>query len=511
MAYSMFAAINVGSNDVSMKIYEISDNKGIRQIDYVSQYLALGRDTYATGKISYHLVDELCQVLLRFKSKMKEYNVRVYRAYATSAIREAANREVILDQIKVRTNITVQLVSNSERHYLMYKGIASKTADFNHIIQKNTAILDMGAGSVQISIFDKQALAITQNLRIGSLRLQGLLSEQKDRVIGFSDMLNEYISNEIKAFEHYYMSERSVKNIIAVGDEIQAMIRMVPELELKDSITMEQMGYIYDRIISMTPEKISEEYGIALEIANILLPAAIVYKNFLQGAKAEMIWTPGIDFCDSIAADYADSKKKVLLDHNFEKDILSMAKNIADRYHCNKKHVTEVSRIAVEIFDNMKKVHGLDKRARLILEIAAVLHDVGKYISMNASGDGAFNIIMATEIIGLSHKEREMVAQIVKYNTKWLPSYSVFPEKMSREQYIMVSKLTAILRVANALDRSHKQKLQNIKLSLNKKELIITTDAIADISLEKALFSSKADFFEEVYGIRPVIKQRRSF
>ncbi|MDD5948625.1 MAG: HD domain-containing protein [Lachnospiraceae bacterium] len=511
MAYTVYAAIDVGSNDVSMKIYQISASSGIKQIDYVSQYLALGRDTYRCGKIGYDLVEELCLVLLRFKNKMKEYKVKEYWAYASSAIREAANREVILDQIKLRTGIDVKVVSNSERHYLMYKGIASHTADFNNVIQKNTAILDMGAGSVQISIFDKQALAVTQNLRIGALRIKGLLEREEDRIIGFQDMLMEYIGNELDTFENFHMKDKSIKNIIAVGDEIQAMIKVVPELGITDSIDSEQMEFIYQRISTMQPQQMSMQYGIPLELASILLPAVVVYKIFLDGAKAEWIWTPKIDFCDSMAADYADTKKKVPLSHDFQEDILSMARNIAKRYHCNRTHINDVLVIAMEIFDRMRKIHGLDKRERLLLQIAVILHDCGKYINMNAGGSDAYNIIMATEIIGLSHKERELVANIVKYNTVWLPSYAMLNQSMSRDDYIVISKLTAILRVANALDRSHKQKIKNIKASLKDKTLLIMTDAIADISLERALFTAKADFFEEVYGIRPVIKQRRTF
>ena len=200
-----------------------------------------------------------------------------------------------------------------------------------------------------------------------------------------------------------------------------------------------------------------------------------------------------------------------MLNHNFEEDILSISKNLAKRYHCNKTHINDVMVIALEIFDRMKKIHGLNKRSRLLLQLAVILHDCGKYVNMNSGGADGYNIIMGTEIIGLSHRERQLVANLVKYNTVWLPSYDRIEGEISREEYILISKLTAILRVANALDRSHKQKITKIKVSLSENKLVLSTDAMEDISLEKALFKSKADFFEEVYGIRPMIKQRRSF
>lgn len=156
---------------------------------------------------------------------------------------------------------------------------------------------------------------------------------------------------------------------------------------------------------------------------------------------------------------------------------------------------------ALKIFDSMKKYHGFGKRERLLLQIAAILHDCGKYISMRNSAECAYHIIMSTEIIGLSHKERQMVASIVKYNT--------MPYPYETEKNVAVAKLTAILRLANAMDRSHKHKFQNAKMVLKDRQMIITTDSPENITLERRSFAQKADFFEEVYGIRPVLKQKK--
>ena len=128
---------------------------------------------------------------------------------------------------------------------------------------------------------------------------------------------------------------------------------------------------------------------------------------------------------------------------------------------------------------------------------------------MNQFADASYNIIMSTEIIGLSHMERETIANIVKYNTKEF-NYAAKAEKdMTNTMYMTVAKLTAILRIANAMDRSHKQKFHNFKLSLKENELIITAETADDIFLEQALFRQKADFFEEMYGIRPILRKKR--
>ena len=159
----------------------------------------------------------------------------------------------------------------------------------------------------------------------------------------------------------------------------------------------------------------------------------------------------------------------------------------------------------------MKKVHGLSKRDRLLLQIATILHDCGKYISMVELGECSYRIIMATEIIGLSHLEREIVANVVKYNHIPFDYYEQMEKttSMDKESYLRMTKLLAMLRLANGLDRSHKQKFENVKVSLKEKELIIQVDTPEDIILEMGLFAEKAAFFEEVFSIRTSIHQKK--
>ena len=143
--------------------------------------------------------------------------------------------------------------------------------------------------------------------------------------------------------------------------------------------------------------------------------------------------------------------------------------------------------------------------------MAVMLHDVGKYISLNNVADSSYNIIMSNEIIGLSHIEREMVALIAKYNTAVLPSYDelVMESSLSAEQYLTVSELTAIVRLANALDRSHLQKIQSIRAVLKERELHLSLTVDRDFTLEQGLCQDKLDFFNEVFSIQPIIKMKR--
>lgn len=509
MTYMMFGAIDVGSSDVSLTIYEMSEKFGVKQVDHVSHMIELGADSYQFGRIRYELVEELCQVLQEFKRKLKEYKVEHYRAYATSAVREADNGEMILDQIRTKTGISVKTMSNSEIRLLTYKAIVSKNADFNKIIQKNTAMIDIGSGSIQISLFDKQHIQLTQNIRIGSIRLREMFNHLKGQGVNTGKLMEEYVGYEIDTFRNMYMKDKEFKNIIAVGDEIGGIVKCAPELKITNSITQPQIEYICKKLGKCTQDELYMKYGIPREMGSVLLYSANLYRMFLQKAKAEFIWIPYVTNCDGIAIGYAEKHCKLKLPHDFTEDILEEARSIVKRYKSNRAHIESVENFAMKIFDATKKIHGLGKRERLLLHLAAILHSCGKFININESAINSYHIIMSTEIIGLSHMERETVANIVFYNRQELPSYHNMGKMFPMTEYMIIAKLSAILRVANALDQSHQQKIQKYTIDLQEKELCILADTTQDISLEIALFHEKCDYFEKVYGVRPVLRQKR--
>lgn len=510
MAYKTFAAIDVGSTDVTMKIFEVTAKKGYRQLDYVSNIIELGSDTYADGYISQESIEELCDILLRFADKMKEYGTVDYCAYATSAIREAKNNQMVLDLIKVRTSFDVRILSNSEHRFLMYKGLAVKADYFEKVVEKNTAIVDIGAGSIQISLMNNGKLTATQNILIGALRVRDRLKILRFDTLHLERVMEEFIANEIDAFRHYYLGDKVIKNVIAIGDEIGNLIQIVPELGIHDQLNEKQLKTIFDKLLSMDVSDLAAEYKIPYERATLLLPAAMIYGIFLRQAKADLIWTPNIDLCDGIIVDEMEKRKRLGFERDFEDDIRSSVLHIAKKYCCNKEHNVNVTKIACQIFDKTKRIHGLKDKERLQLEIAATLHDCGKFINMNGAGDNSYAIIMSTEIMGLSHKEREEIANIVKYNSIPFPDYNEIRSELGECNYMTIAKLVAILRVANAMDRSHKQKASAYHMVVKDKQLVITIDTLYDLALERGLFTDKAEFFEIVYGIKPVLKQKRS-
>lgn len=505
-----FAAIDVGSYEIGMKIFEISGKKGLKEIDYVRRRIELGTDTYNTGKISYERMDELCSILKDFTKVMETYQVKEYRAYGTSAIRETENTRIVLDQIKLRTGLTVEVLSNSEQRFLDYKSVALMGEKFNKIIEDGTAFLDIGGGSIQVSLFQKSRLVTTQNIRLGILRIREKLVDLQAKTTHYESLIEELIDNEMHIFRKLYLNEMRIKHLVVIDDYISYIMKKIGGGMDVDMITGEQYVGFVDLLKAKAPEQIANELGIPLENSSLLLPSAILIKHFVESTGADFIWMPGVSLSDGIAYDYAEKQKFIKSSHNFEEDIISCAENISRRYRGSKSREATLEQVALSVFDSMKKLHGLGKRERLLLQIAARLQDCGKYISMTLVAECSFHIIMSTEIIGISHAEREIVAHSVKNSYLKFVYYDdlITASGLSGEAYLVVAKLTAILRVAAGLARSQKKTYRSVKSVIKDRELIITVDTDTDLTLEKGFFPAKTDFFEEVFGVRPVVKKK---
>lgn len=514
MAITTFAAIDIGSYDLEMKIFEISGKGGMKQVDDIRYRLDLGSNTYAEGKVSYEAVNELCGILKEFQTIMKSYKVNDYKAYGTSAVRETKNTKILLDQIRQRTGIKIDVLSNSEQRFMDYKSIASKTEDFDKIMEKGTAIVDIGGGSIQISLFEKGSLISTQNMRLGVLRLQERLNRLDAASSKIEGLIDEIATAQLSVFKKMYLKDCRIENIIVVDDYLSVILQN-PAItgERPGVINVDQYMSFLESVQSRTLLEIAGTLNIPRENAMLMFISGVLVKRIVKMMDASLLWAPGVTLCDGIAYEYAEQHKIFKVEHDFEKDILSSAENISKRYMGSKKRGETLERIALTIFDSMKRIHGLGKRERLLLQLAARLHDCGKYISMVNLGECSYNIIMSTEIIGLSHKEREIVANVVKYNHEPFVYYYNADGRsvLDEDAYLVVAKLTAILRVANGLDRSHKQKFKDVKTVVKDGQLVIQVDTEADITLERGLFTKRADFFEEVYSIRPVIRQKKSF
>ncbi|MCI5873781.1 MAG: HD domain-containing protein [Clostridiales bacterium] len=510
MAVHTFAAIYIGSYEVSLKIFELASKKKLRGIDYVRRRIELGKDAYSTGSIGYELVEALCDTLSEFTRIMKEYRVDAYEAYAAAVLRDVSNEFFILDQIKLRTGLLVHVLSNSEHRFVSYKSVAMRE-EFEDMVKTSAAVVDVGGAGLQITLFSKGKVVTTQHLGLGTMRMRQQLARKSINLSQYELQIEEMVEKELEVFKAMYLEEGHIDHLIVIGDYMTELVRRVEKKHDEKTDDVQKFLRYLDKLGKKNLEQISEELGLANENDALIVPYMIICKCMAKGFGANSLWAPGVIVSDGIACDYAERNKIYKPTHDFDEDILSAAKSLSERYMSYSPHIDALTQMSTLIFDTMKKEHGLGKRERLLLCVAAILHDCGKYISFLNSPQCAYDIIMASEIIGLTHMEREIVANTVLYNTHPLASYQEVADKLDHDSYLVVAKLSAILRVSNAMDRSHKQKFKNVKAQLRGKELVITIETAEDIALEKTLFDAKTAYFESVFSIKPVIKEKRVY
>ncbi len=514
-----FAAISVDPYQMELGIYEMSEENGIKQSDHVQHTIGTGVETYSEGKISYEQLEEMCAVLTDFSRIMKEYRTVDYRAYAAAALRDAVNANIVLDQIHVRTGMEVRIISDSELRFMNYKAIAAAGEDFQNFIHTGTVVATVGFGSTQLSLFDKDMLRSTQTLHIGVMELcemavtSGVTARQEHEVI------TEMIDNELVAFRKMYLKGRDVKNMIAAGEPIlNIMTRLNFDRAGSGRFSAAEFQRVFENVRGMSREQMEDEFDLNAQNAALLFPTLAVFKRIMDLTGAENIWLPGTGMTDAIAVKYAEEQGILHFNHNFDSDIIGTCRNMAKRFKCYMPHIQAVERLALQVFDSLTKYHGLGSRERLLLQISADLHDIGRFITMRDESSCAYNMVMETEIIGLSHMEKSIVANVVRYYNQdfnyedtRVEATTDWDERLTSTDNLdmTVAKLTAMLRLADAMDRGSKNKLNNCSMSAAAKEFVITTDYTGDVTLEKVAINMSADFFREIFGIRPVLRQKK--
>ena len=508
MAQKRFAAVVVGSFETELGIYESDERRGLRRIDNLRQRIPLGADTYRTGSIGRENAEELVEVLKGFAASVREYRCQTVTAVATSAMREAENAALILDRIKVHTGFNVQVISNAELRLMSCKALAARGKTFEDLIREGTAIVDLGFGSMQVTLYDKGRMIGTQNLPLGTLRIREALGNLTSARDERTRILSEMVDHELEIYGNLHLADRKIRNVIAVGDLIRILFDRLMRQAGKDPVKENLVGRKTllegcRQILELPDMEMEDRLGVSSETASVMVPAAIIYTRVSGLLKPEQLWFPGTKLVDGVAADYAFSRKLIRNPHDFTGDVISAVEEIARRYGELTPHRRYCLETTLKIFEALKKHQGFTERDRVLLQIASLLHHCGRFINMGRPGTTSYEIIRATEIVGLSEEDHSLVCAVLKIGSE-RPNLKTVPMK--------AAKFSAVIRLADALDRSSRQKAGNLKVRLEDEErLTVYAGAAEDLTLERLSFERNSGLFRELFGIEPVFRQKRKF
>ena len=502
-----FASIYIGSYEIVCKIYELSKDKKIKEIDCLRTWCDIAHDIGRTGSVTFNTLNDILTALKDMRDTIKMYKVDGYRIYAGYTLETSENAFFVMDQIRIKTGLDAHFLSNSEQRFLTYQAISSMP-NFEKVISKSALLVDIGGSSLQITYFVNGEIVTTEHILLGAFPIRDILERLKDKKDSYGQTM-EIIQKEINSFYNMYMKGDEVQYLILVNDQLHNVVEKLP-IDMADGVVPIES---YHRMIESVKQKklysVITEQTVYDENDDMIMPFILLYQGIIDALPSKKIIIPGVSINEGIAYNYAFERGSIKPSHDFEEDVISACWAIAKRYGSYFPHLKALDKMSQQIFDSMKKYHGMNKRDRLIVRCAAILHDCGKYISLADESRCSFSIIMTSEILGLTHKERLMVAYIVAANRTDMPPYEDISGEFIKPEYIEMQKLVAILRVANALDRTHKQKLKKVRMQVREDILNISLEAEGSISVEKGMFEDKAAFFESVFAIRPVIKEKK--
>ncbi len=504
----LVSVIDIGSNEIRLKIGQNGgDSLEPKIIESLIYPLSLGRDTFNTGKISFEKADKVCEIISNFIKLSNEYGVEKIKTVATSAVRESYNRDYILDQIRIKTGIPVEVIDNLEEKYYIYKLM---TNVLPKEIKQSAIMVYIGSGNVGISLVEDEKIPFVQNIKVGSLRISELFGDIHDYSRDFSLVVEEYLETFTDMLETILPIRP--KHFIASGSEI-SLIAHLCKAEFVDNffyIHKSKFDNLYNDIKSKTVNAIMDDYGISFDKAELLLPAICIFDNILQFAEADTIIAPTLQLTDSLIFEMLYPDEYSTLKKQFYKNTVLSSRVFADRFHASRNHYSIVEKFCIKIFDKLKKIHGLSGKERILLQAAAIMHDIGKIINIRTHYRHSYNIIKGFDIVGLNIRDIEIVACVCLYHSRIIPTlYDSVYMGLSENDRVIVSKLTSILRLADALDRSHEQKFQDINVRLEENVLTIYVTTDKNIELEEWSFKDKGLFFEEVFGIKTVLRKKK--
>ena len=507
----VLASIDVGSNSLQMMIAEIMGPGEVRLLEDLWKPTNIGRDTFAHKRISLESINETAETLKGFVKLMRDYHTQRYRAVSTSGLREADNRDYVLEQLRLRTGLSVEVINSAQERLYIYKSMRDRLPGIQDFRYPGFLIINIRMGGLEASVYHEGFLSFTEYIKAGSLRLRQVLKDLEVKTLDFPALMEEYLQSKTYTLKPR-IDDLNIVNVVGLGGEIDTIASLCKQMKLiKDEkfISKKALNRLFMLIRDMTTEQVAYEYELHFNEADIILPSIIIYREFLGMTLAEGIHVPGVTLRHGLFADMVDEKFDTSRKQLFNEDIINSAWYLGGKHGQILQHSRKVNELALSIFDQCKNIHRLDSRDRMLLEVASILHDVGKNIDPSEYALHSYNIIVASDIMGFSDREMELIANVARYHGEDIPQESQRSYRDLNEiEKMTVSKLAAILKLAVALDTSMKQKIRQIHISRSNRDLIFTIETDADTLLEEWSFSQQTGFFEEVMGYKPKIKKK---
>jgi exopolyphosphatase / guanosine-5'-triphosphate,3'-diphosphate pyrophosphatase len=501
------ASIDIGTNSFHLLIGEADTNTG--KFTILGRERELVRLGSGSTDMKYLLEDAMVrgiEVLKRFKGMADSAGART-RAVATSAVREALNQSEFIRRVRETTGIKIEVASGVEEARYIYLGILQALPVFN----KRVLLIDIGGGSTEFLIGHQREIIYDISLKLGAIRMtqrffEGGETDSKS-VKACREFISHYMSPVTRECSRYNFeiavgSSGTISNIVNIinfsrGGNSETKLN---NFSFTDKELFDAVDVITDAKSVKQKQKIP---GLDSDRADIITAGALILEQIFKELKiremtySEYALREGI-LLDTIEKEYITSGSEHLHDIRY-KSIMHVAEN----FRFDRTHSMQVTDLALKIFDQLKTVHKLDVLEREYLEAAGILHEVGLFVSHSQHHRHSYYLIRNSEMLGFTENEKEIIANVARYHRKSSPK-AKHPEfaKLSNEDQLIVKKLSAILRIADGLDRSHSSLVKDVSCKTEGDEVLFRLTGQApetDLELDLWGAENKKSLFEDTF------------
>ncbi len=492
---TVIAAIDVGANAVRLEIARGGPDGSIEVLHQERDPVRPGEGSFQTGVMPKHVVDRLVGALRRYAIICKRHHARV-RAVGTSALREAKNREDIIRRVKRETGLVLEAISGKEEARLMCLGVLSGRPP-----KARSLCIDIGGGSTEVAGAIGEKPTKLWSVDIGSVRLTELFGSHREVSPKQLRLLREFAR---EAVEDSLPSGLPSFPRIALGSSgsIRAIIASAAT-EGTAHAASEQITKTVEKLARMDPEERRRHFDDRR--AEVIVAGAVILEALVRRLKLHAVTSVDRGLRHGVLVDLVRRRLRSADDSSS----LDAARLLGRRLFFDEAHGNQVAVLAGALFDQLAGVHRLPMAVRPYLEVAAVLHDIGHSVSYPRHHRHSEYLIRNGDIPGLSDHERDLVARIARYHRRSHPDLS-HPgmENLSVGEARVVRKLATLLRVADALDRSHAQPVAKLRAEVKRGWVVLHVAATGPTDLEQWDVANEALLFRKVFGSKLVCSRR---
>ncbi len=408
------------------------------------------------------------------------------------------------------TGIDVEAIEGAEENRLTYVAVQDVLQHHTRSRLRNAIILDVGGGSTELLLVQKGNVTFANSYRLGALRMRETLETYRAPADRVRSILRQHIQRTIDQL-HRSTPVDKIQSLIGVSGDAQfAASLLTPDWTTTrvSRVEVKTFTKLANQLVSEPVDDVVRRYRLPYQEAETIGPALLAYAMLAEVFQVQEIIVPKCSLRDGLLKETA---ARGAWTKEFASQAVHSAMNLGRKYQFDENHGTHVAALSLQLFHELQDEHQLDERFELLLRIAALLHEVGLFISDRSHHKHSRYIIRNSDLFGLTQRDIGLIALVARYHRRALPGpYHEDYQALDRDDRIAVSKLAAILRVADALERGHLQLVRDLSFGRGKGQFLITVRGTSDLTLERLALKEKGDMFQAIYGLEPVIRSSRA-